>query len=231
MSRYKHIFFDLDRTLWDFEQNMRITLTDIYENHNLAKAIPRPEAFIDAFIANNNKLWASYQRGAMKKEVLRFKRFEQTLLDFGIKDSVLASVMDNEYLLESPKKTALIPNTLPILDWLYGQYKLHIITNGFNEVQFTKLKLCGIEKYFDKVVTSEISGYHKPRAQAFGYSLAKANAKKAESIMIGDDLDADIIGAKAFGIDQIHFNPSKRPQEKVVPTHEISNLIELRDIL
>ena len=167
----------------------------------------------------------------MKKEVLRFKRFEQTLLDFGIKDSILASVMDNEYLAESPKKTALMPNTLPVLDWLYSQYKLHIITNGFNEVQFTKLKLCGLEKYFDKVVTSEISGYHKPRAQAFGYSLARANAKKVESIMIGDDLDADIIGAKAFGIDQIHFNPSKQAQTKVVPTHEISNLIELRDIL
>lgn len=231
MNRYKHIFFDLDRTLWDFEQNMRNTLTAIYHDHNLNKAIPSSEVFIDTFIVNNNRLWASYQQGAMKKEVLRFKRFELTLLDFGIKDTILASVIGDEYMVESPKKTALMPNTIPILDWLYPKYKLHIITNGFNEVQFTKLKLCGIDKYFDKVITSEISGYHKPKAQAFGYSLAMANAKKTESIMIGDDLERDIIGAKGFGIDQIYFNPSQKPQNKVKSTHEINNLIELKDIL
>ncbi|HZJ74351.1 MAG TPA: YjjG family noncanonical pyrimidine nucleotidase [Perlabentimonas sp.] len=231
MSQYKHIFFDLDRTLWDFEQNMRITLTEIYKNHNLNKTIPSPEVFIDAYIVNNDRLWASYQRGEMKKEVLRYKRFELTLRDFGIKDKVLASVIGHEYLSESPKKTVLLPNTLPVLNWLYTKYKLHIITNGFNEVQFTKLKMCGIEKYFDKVLTSEMSGYHKPRAEAFGYSLSSANAKKAESIMIGDDLETDIIGAKNFGIDQVYFNPSKQPQPKVEVTHEISNLIELKDIL
>ncbi|MDX9770547.1 MAG: YjjG family noncanonical pyrimidine nucleotidase [Tenuifilaceae bacterium] len=227
---YKHIFWDLDRTLWDFEQNMRITLKDIFENHNLKKAIPSPDHFIDTFVEHNNKLWASYQRGAMKKEVLRFKRFEVTLKDYGIRDKVLAEVIGDEYINESPKKTALIPHSIEILDYLHSKYKLHIITNGFNEVQFTKLKLCGIEKYFDKVVTSEISGYHKPRSEAFGYTLASANAKKQESIMIGDDIEADIIGAQRFGINQVYFNPSGTPHNEK-PTHEIDNLLDLKKIL
>lgn len=230
MTKYKHIFFDLDRTLWDFEQNMRITLTEIFENHQLNKAIPDAETFIDTFVNHNNRLWASYQRGEMKKEVLRYKRFEVTLKDFGIKDKVLASVIGEEYINESPKKTALIPYTIEVLDYLKEKYCLHIITNGFNEVQFTKLRLCGIEKYFDKVVTSEISGYHKPRPEAFGYPLSSANAKKHESIMVGDDIEADIIGARQFGIHQIYFNPESTPHNEII-THEVDSLLKITEIL
>lgn len=230
MTKYKHIFFDLDRTLWDFEQNMRITLTEIFDNHQLNKAFPDTKSFINTFVAHNNKLWASYQRGEMKKEVLRYKRFEVTLKDFGIKDKVLASVIGEEYINESPKKTALIPYTIEVLDYLKEKYCLHIITNGFNEVQFTKLRLCGIEKYFDKVVTSEMSGYHKPRPEAFGYPLSSANAKKQESIMIGDDIEADIIGARQFGIHQIYFNPESTPHNEII-THEVDSLLKITEIL
>lgn len=230
MNSYKHIFFDLDRTLWDFEQNMRITLTEIYHNHSLSRAIKSSDVFIETFIVHNHRLWASYQRGEMKKEVLRYKRFELTLKDFGVKNKALASVIGNEYINESPRKTALIPYTVDLLDYLQNKYKLHIITNGFNEVQFTKLNLCGIEKYFDKVVTSEISGYHKPRPEAFGYSLAKANARKNESIMVGDDIETDIIGAKKFGINQIYFNPQQVPHTETI-THEVKSLLEIKEIL
>jgi putative hydrolase of the HAD superfamily len=229
-DRYKHIFWDLDRTLWDFDQNMRITLKEIYENHNLVRAIPSHNHFIDTFVGHNNRLWASYQRGDMTKEVLRFKRFDVTLKEYGIRDKVLAEVIGDEYINESPKKTALIPHSIEILDYLYSKYKLHIITNGFNEVQFSKLKLCGIEKYFDKVVTSEISGYHKPRPEAFGYTLASANARKQESIMIGDDIEADIKGAQQFGINQIYFNPEGTPHDQK-PTHEIDSLLKIKEIL
>jgi putative hydrolase of the HAD superfamily len=227
---FNHIFFDLDRTLWDFEQNMRITLTEIYNNHQLNMRIESPKKFIEAFVMHNDRLWASYQNGEMKKEVLRYKRFELTLKDFGIKDKVLASVIGQEYIDESPKKTALIPHTIDVLDYLFGNYKLHIITNGFNEVQFTKLKLCGLEKYFDKVVTSEISGYHKPKTEAFGYSLSMANAKKNESIMVGDDIYTDIIGAKKFGISQIYFNPQRLPHNETI-TYEVESLMEIMKIL
>jgi putative hydrolase of the HAD superfamily len=97
-------------------------------------------------------------------------------------------------------------------------------------VQFTKLKLCGLDQYFDKVVTSEISGYHKPRPEAFGYTLSMANAKKDESIMIGDDLENDILGAKQFGINQIFFNPQRVPHSHSI-THEVDSLLGVKDIL
>jgi putative hydrolase of the HAD superfamily len=227
---YKHIFFDLDRTLWDFEQNMRKTLCDIYDKHNLNEFISNHDIFIDTFARHNDRLWAQYQNGQMKKEILRYKRFEVTLNDFGIKNRVLAEVIGQEYIDESPKKTILVPHTIEVLDYLQNKYKLHIITNGFNEVQFTKLKLCGLEKYFDKVVTSEISGYHKPRPEAFGYPLSSANAKKSESIMIGDDLTMDIKGARDFGMDQIYYNPMAIPHNEEI-THEIKSLIEIKEIL
>ncbi len=209
---------------------MRITLKDIYQRHKLSEVIPTPEIFIDTYNKHNNMLWASYQKGAMKKEVLRFKRFEVTLKEFGIKDKVLASVIGDEYIDESPKKTALIPHSIEVLDYLYGQYNLHIITNGFNEVQFTKLQLCGIDKYFNKVITSEMSGYHKPRPEAFRYALSSANAQKAESIMIGDDIETDIAGAQGFGISQIYFNPQKTPHS-LKPTYEILSLKQIMEIL
>lgn len=230
MNTYKHIFFDLDRTLWDFEQNMRLTLMDIYDRHELKSAIKDYDTFINSFVAHNEKLWGWYQQGNLKKEILRYKRFELTLNEFGIKDKVLAEVIGQEYIDESPKKTALIPHSIETLDYLYDKYKLHIITNGFNEVQFTKLKLCGLEKYFEKVITSEISGHHKPRPEAFSYPLTTANAKKNESIMIGDDLQTDIIGAKQFGIEQVYFNPLGIPHNESI-TYEISSLLELKDIL
>lgn len=230
MSSYKHILFDLDRTLWDFEQNMRLTLMDIFDKHELNKAFPDFETFISSFVAINNKLWGWYQDGKLKKEVLRYKRFELTLKEYGIKDKDLAAVIGQEYIDESPKKTALMPYTIETLDYLFPKYKLHIITNGFNEVQFTKLRLCGLDKYFDKVITSEISGYHKPKPEAFGYTLSSANAKKEESIMIGDDLENDILGAKGFGINQIYFNPEGLPHDESL-THEIRSLKELQEIL
>lgn len=228
--KYKHILFDLDRTLWDFEYNMRLTLTDIFHRHDLGDYAPSPEHFIETFNIHNDRLWNSYQNGDLKKEVLRYKRFEKTLSDYGISNKDLAMVIGQEYIEESPKKTALIPYSIEVLDYLINRYQLHIITNGFNEVQFTKLELCGISHYFTKVITSEISGYHKPRPEAFGYTLASANARKEESIMIGDNLEIDIMGAKAFGIDQIYFNPTQAKHTQEV-THEITSLLELLKIL
>ncbi|HCX99522.1 MAG TPA: noncanonical pyrimidine nucleotidase, YjjG family [Bacteroidales bacterium] len=228
--KYKHIFFDLDRTLWDFEHNMRLTLMDIFDRHNLSNYAPGPEHFIETFNLHNDRLWNSYQNGELKKKVLRYKRFEKTLGDYGIRNKDLVMVIDREYIDESPKKTVLIPHSIEVLEYLKNKYKLHIITNGFNEVQFAKIELCGISHYFTKVVTSEMSGHHKPHPKAFGYTVSLANARKEESVMIGDDYKADIIGAKSFGIDQIYFNPTQTKQAQKA-TFEITSLLELLKIL
>jgi len=227
---YKHIFFDLDRTLWDFDQNMVDALRDIFFDFNLDSVFPNINTFITTFTKHNDYLWEKYRLGELKKDILRFKRFDLTLRDYGVNDQRLAKRMGEEYLLITPSKTALIPHTREVLEYLHPKYKLHIISNGFNEVQFPKLDKCHIAKYFDKVITSESSGYHKPCPEAFGYSLSSVNARKEESIMIGDDLEIDIIGAKKFGIDQIYFNQFNL-NHKAKPTHEIHTLLELKKIL
>jgi putative hydrolase of the HAD superfamily len=228
--KYKHIFFDLDRTLWDFDQNMRLTLQEIYNRHNLGSAFANYESFHNSFVGHNERLWDYYRKGNMKKEILRFKRFDLTLRDAGIKNEFLAQTIGEEYITESPMKTTLIPYTIETLEYLHTKYNLHIITNGFNEVQFTKLKLCGIEKYFQKVITSEMSGFHKPRPEAFSHPLSVVNAKKQESLMVGDDLEIDVLGAKNFGMDQVFYNPEGIAHSESV-TYEIKSLKGLIDIL
>lgn len=229
-NAYKHVFFDLDRTLWDFEQNMRDALADIYINHKLDIAFPDTGTFIECFNQNNHYLWDKYLKGELSKEVLRYKRFEITLLEYGIDNKALAETLGNEYLTIMPLKTSLIPGTRETLDYLAGRYKLHVISNGFKEVQLPKLQRSNIDMYFEWVVTSEHSGYHKPDKRAFGYALSKANARKGESIMVGDDLEIDIIGAKKFGMDQIYFNPNKNPHQTKV-TFEVRELVEIKNIL
>ncbi|MGE0077169.1 MAG: YjjG family noncanonical pyrimidine nucleotidase [Bacteroidales bacterium] len=227
---YKHIFFDLDRTLWDFEQNKVDALRDIFFDYQLDSTFPDLMTFINSFSRHNDYLWDKYVKGELTKDVLRYKRFEVTLLDYGMNNSRLAKTLGEEYLKIMPLKTALIPGARDILEYLSEKYKLHIISNGFNEVQFPKLERCHIEHYFEWVITSEIAGYHKPDSRVFGYSLSKANAKKEESIMVGDDLEIDIVGAKKFGIDQVYFNQEAKPHKTKV-THEISNLKDIITIL
>jgi len=227
---YKHVFFDLDRTLWDFDQNMIDALRDIFFDFNLDTIFPDIKTFIATFTKNNDYLWEKYRLGELKKDVLRYKRFDLTLRDYGVNEPLIAKRIGEEYIRITPLKTALVPNTREVLEYLKPKYKLHIITNGFDEVQFPKLEKCHIANYFDKVVTSETSGFHKPCPEAFGYSLSSVNAKKEESIMIGDDLEIDIVGAKKFGIDQIYFNP-QNTSHKTRPTHEIHNLLEIIKIL
>lgn len=227
---YKHVFFDLDRTLWDFDQNMLDALRDIFFDYNLDSVFPDITTFINSFTKHNDYLWEKYRKGELKKDILRFKRFDLTLKDYGLNDQLLAKRIGDEYLKITPTKTALIPFTRDVLEYLSLKYKLHIISNGFDEVQYPKLEKCYIAKYFDKVLTSESSGYHKPCPEAFGHALSSANARKEESIMIGDDLEIDIVGAKRFGIDQVFFNRHTIPH-KVKPTHEIHSLLELKKIL
>jgi len=227
---YKHIFFDIDRTLWDFDQNMLDALRDIYFDFNLSNYIPDINSFVNTYTKHNDYLWEKYRQGELKKDILRFKRFDLTLREYGVNEQLIAKKMGEEYIRISPTKTALIPHTREVLQYLNPKYKLHIISNGFDEVQFPKLERCHIAEYFDKVITSESSGYQKPCPEAFGFSLSAANAKKEESIMIGDDLEIDIIGAKKFGIDQIYFNRYS-VAHKSKPTYEIHNLLELKKIL
>lgn len=229
---YKHIFFDLDRTLWDFEKNSHEVLLELYQYYNLSsKGITDHNKFIETYKYHNEKLWSLYRKNKIEKDRLRDERFKIALLDFGIDDSELAAKLGIDYVEYCPKKTNLFPHVHSTLNYLKDKYSLHIITNGFEEVQYQKLENCNLTDYFEQIITSEQVGYKKPSHQIFKYSMLKAFSKPSDSIMIGDDLLADIIGAKEFGMAQVYFNPLNEAHSSSDITHEISCLSELEEIL
>lgn len=229
--KYKHIFFDLDRTLWDFDSSAEMAFTEIFEKYHLKGAgIASVQVFQKAYNKHNEQLWELYRNGKMEKEVLRGLRFQLTLADFGITDDALAVKIGEDYLAISPLKVSLFPNAFETLDYLQKNYVLHLITNGFSEVQFVKLKASGLEKYFVEVITSEEAGVKKPDVRIFEYSLKKSGAKARDSLMIGDDYEVDVLGAKKAGMDQVLFDPLKVYQ-KNGSTYYINDLIELKNFL
>lgn len=231
MPTYRHLFFDLDRTLWDMDRNARETLAELFERHNLPeRGIASSEIFIDHYNRYNDLLWDRYRRKLIDKAVLRALRFKQTFAHLGVHDPELTARFDNEYISEAPKKTNLIPGTIETLDSLKNDFQIHIITNGFPEVQHHKIKHSGLENYFDVVITSEGCGYSKPDKRIFAHALKKAGAKKEEALMIGDDLAVDIVGARAAGWDQVFFNPAKGEHSEKV-TYEIVEIKELLKIV
>ena len=227
MSRYKHIFFDLDRTLWDIETNSSQILTELAEDYKIRdRGIPSVDDFISHYKRINDGLWEQYHRDEIDKETLRVKRFRDAFQVYGIDDPALSKAFGDEYVQKSPLKNNLLPHTLDVLEYLHPKYHLHIITNGFEEVQGIKMEKSNIRKYFKEIVTSERSGFKKPDARIFQFTLNLAGAAPEESIMIGDSLEADIIGARGAGIDQVYYNPAKNAhQEKI--TYEIGSLHEL----
>ncbi len=231
-QKYQHIFFDLDRTLWDFEKNSEQTLLDMHAQYPLlGLQFPSGGEFVKTFKRINDIMWSEYHRGNITKENLRHQRFYQTLKTKNIDNYDLADKLDLQYISESPKKTVLMPQAVETLDYLKGKgYHLHIITNGFNEVQFIKLRCSKIDKFFDSVTTSEMACCQKPHARIFEYAAQPLHTHKRRCIMVGDDWDIDIKGAKDFGWDQVFYNPQGR-EISGRPTKEIKSLGELREFL
>ncbi len=230
-EKIEHVFFDLDRTLWDFDKSADQTFEEIFEIHELyGKGVPSFSAFHEAYTIHNNNLWDQYRKGEIKKEILRGLRFILTLNDFGIYDNDLGEKLGDDYVRLSPLKVNLFPYSIEILEYLLPKYSLHIITNGFSEVQEIKLQTSGMAKYFDKVITSEEAGFKKPDVRIFNFAFEKSGALPQNSIMIGDDYEVDIIGAKGVNMQQIFFDPEKKFSENG-STYYINNLKEIEGIL
>jgi putative hydrolase of the HAD superfamily len=228
---YKHIFFDLDHTLWDFETNSKLALERIYEEEKLGeKGVPSFEIFHKRYIPINDKHWAHYHNRIITKEQLRIGRFSATLSEWGIKDDETLSRIANSYTTISPKMTALFPNTLEVLKYLQAKYSLHLITNGFAEVQGIKIEGSGLKPFFKNIIISEEVGTQKPEKEIFEVAMNRAFTHAEECLMVGDNYTTDIAGARRAGIDQVFFNP-KRTRRKVQVTYEIGSLIELKGIL
>ena len=231
MPAYKHLFFDLDHTLWDFDANAKETLVEIYSFFNLEEKGVAPFInFYNHYLHHNQILWDRYHKGFISSEDLKWKRMWRTMLEFGIGSEQLAKDMSNKFLEILPTKTLLFPHTIEILNYLTTKgYKLHLITNGFEKTQWSKINNSGLSAYFTHMITSEASNSLKPKKAIFDYALNKAGATLAESIMLGDNLDADIQGAINAGMDCIFVNHIKTVTE-IKSTYTIEHFKELEFI-
>lgn len=207
----KHLFFDLDRTLWDFEKNSEIALNHLFHELNLHLSIEHFDTFFQLYKENNSILWKKYGSGQLKKEELRDERFRMTLEKLEINDPLLVKKISDGYVELSPQQTSLFPNTIETLNELQKEgFNMHIITNGFKDVQHIKLEKSGLSNFFDVIVCSEDVGKNKPAPDIFHYSLKQANAQAGDSVMIGDDFEVDVLGALNIGMKGIHFDPNKQ---------------------
>lgn len=231
MPAYKHLFFDLDHTLWDFERCSCETLTELFNTYRLdSLADITVEKFTGTFRDINQKLWTLYGAGKISQGHLRTTRFATIFRELAIPENPITTRLAEDYIQLCPKKPHLLPFAREVLDYLKEKYVLHIITNGFADVQHIKMQSANITSYFATIVTSEIAGCQKPDRRIFDYALQQIKSGPRHCLMIGDSLDSDIKGAKNADIDHVFFNYESIPHQ-VKPTHEIKCLSELMQLL
>ena len=222
-NKVSDVFFDLDHTLWDFEKNSALTFKKILNEHNVGVDIPD---FLEVYIPINLAFWKLYREERITKSELRYQRLK-TVFD-ELKHTVSDATINQlavDYIKYLSSYNHLLPNTIEILDYLKPKYKLHIITNGFQEIQEKKMVNANIREYFDQIINSEMAGVKKPNPIIFELALSSANTTSDTSIMIGDSLEADILGAKAVGLHAIHFNAHNDPQHEVCDMiHDLSEI-------
>lgn len=226
--KIQHVFFDLDHTLWDFEKNSALTFQEILPAAKVSVAI---DSFLNVYIPINFSYWKKYREEKVTKKELKYLRLKETFdaLKISIEDEVIHHLAD-EYIAKLPNYNHVFDGTFEILKYLKNKYQLHIITNGFEEIQTKKMKKSGIHDFFDVIITSESVGVKKPNKKVFEYALNKVNANASNCIMIGDNLEADIEGALNCGIQAIHFNSEN---SNTIPKNitSIHNLLDLKEYL
>ncbi len=228
---YKNLFIDLDDTLWDIHQNGKECLEEIYVDYDYNKFYPTFEDYYAVYMPSNFHLWSLYRQGSIKKDELIVERFLVPVRQFGINDPAYAKALSDDFLERTTHKTRLIPGTMDLLDYLEPKYRMHILSNGFREVQYQKIENSGLMPYFDKIILSEDAGINKPHPDIFTYALKNTNSRRNQTIMIGDSWDADIVGAHNSRLHQIWFNPTHAQPQGFEPTYTVKSLHEIKDIL
>ena len=228
MKNIKHIFFDLDHTLWNFEKNSTLTFKFLLDKYNITIDLQK---FLKVYMPINFSLWNLYRDDKITKDYLRHNRLKSTFEKLNIKiDSGLIDEISNDYVKHLPDNNFLLPNAIPVLDYLFQKYTLHIITNGFTEVQNTKISNSNLNKYFSCIIDSETVGVKKPHSKIFNYAynISKASYKN-ECLMIGDNYQADVMGALNYGFKAIHLNSNNESyhENSII----ITDLISLKEIL
>lgn len=226
-----HIFFDLDHTLWDFERCSKETLLELFEEYRIdALGGLQAKDFLSAFGIVNRELWVRYDRNEIDKEQIRQQRFHFIFSRLGVTTPDFAPALGEAYLSRCPQKPHLLPHGREILEQLHGKYPLHIITNGFEDVQYTKMLSSGIRHYFQTISTSESAGCKKPDPRMFQVAMQLAGAQPEQSIMIGDNLRNDILAAQQAGMRTIYYNPEGESHQ-ANPWSEVSCLSAIPSLL
>lgn len=216
MDNIRHIFFDLDHTLWDFDTNSKETLAELFVQFDLQSyGIEKSKYFVDRYQIQNDRLWALYRENRISKSRLRSARFEATLKDFKIDNKRLSKEIGRAYVDQCPRKTKLNDGAIGVLNALKDNYTLHIVSNGFDESQRMKLEVSGIGSYFKEIITSEKAQAKKPNPRIFQYAERVTSAKPNESIMIGDNYSIDILGALNAEWKAIHYCPEGNSQHEM----------------
>lgn len=227
LSNISDVFFDLDHTLWDFDKNSSLTFSKIFELNEINVHL---EDFIQVYEPINLEYWRLYRNEQIDKSGLRYGRLNDAFTALEMKvERELINKLSEDYITHLSTFNHLFDNAISVLDYLNNNYNLHIITNGFKEVQHGKLQKSGIAKYFETVTNSEAVGVKKPNPKIFNHALGIANTDIEKSVMIGDNLEADVLGALNMGLDAIFFNFRNEIANSSIK--QIKNLAELKNYL
>jgi putative hydrolase of the HAD superfamily len=231
IKTYKHLFFDLDHTLWDFDKNAALALSEVFNEFALGSRLNGNfDEFYRKYLVHNEVLWKRYHNGFITAEELKWKRMWRTLMEFQLADEILSKDLSTRFLEILPLKKEVFPYTFEILTYLQEKgYALHIITNGFEKTQWSKLEHSGMKHFFGEVITSEMSNSVKPQKEIFDHAMFKTGAVPESSIMIGDNPEADIQGAHTAGMDSVFVN-HERKEVDPQPTFTVYHLKELERI-
>ena len=229
---YKHLFFDLDHTLWDFDRNSTESIFELYDVFRLSEiGVASAEEFNRHFITINNQLWSDFYNNRLTHTDIRKYRFRMVMDAIGVSDHSVCDEMNERYLQLLPRKPHLMESAADVLDYLKDRYVLHVITNGFDEIQALKMASSGLTDYFQHIVTIQKAEAKKPEPRIFEFALEVSGASLSESLMIGDNYEADVCGAQNVGMDVVYYNVANLPLEGAAPTYEIRHLKELMAIL
>lgn len=228
---YRNLFIDLDDTLWNIHSNGKACLAEIYESENYQQFFPTFEDYYDVYMPHNKLLWSQYAAGTITKETLIIDRFLNPLKPFDVGDEAYAKRLNDEFLHRTTQKTKLIDGAIELLTYLRPRYRIHILSNGFREVQHQKISNSGLMPFVDKIILSEDAGVQKPHAKIFDFALINTNSRRDESIMIGDNYDIDIVGASKSRIDSIWYNPEGLASKDIEPTFTVNHLLDIKAVL
>lgn len=228
---YKTILIDLDDTLWDTRTNGKESMEEVFRDYGFDHFFHDFNAFYSIYYPNNVDLWKKYREGKITKEKLIFDRLRIPLEPYMECSENFIFSLNEDFLNRTTFRKKLIPHAVEILEYLNPKYNLYILSNGFKEVQYKKLKYSKLNNYFDGIILSDNIGVNKPHPLIFLEALKIANSSKESTIMIGDSWDADIIGAKNVGIDQIWLNLESEEQKEFEPTYQIKSLKDIKNIL